>query len=59
MNVDFLGEHALALSVSLMAEMKAGNPDGSGPRASWTLDLDPIRNQMHYPPKTSGQLAAS
>ena len=59
MNVDFLGEHALALSVSLMAEMKPGNSEGFDPRASWTLDLDPIRSQMHYPPKLSGQLAAS
>ena len=57
MNVDFLGEHALALSVSLMAEMKVGNSSDSHPRIEW--DLDPIRNQMRYAPIESGQLPAS
>ena len=59
MNVDFLGEHALALSVSLMAEMKTGISGDSNPRIEWALDLDPIRSQMRYPAKISGQLTAS
>jgi hypothetical protein len=57
MNVDFLGEHALALSVSLMAEMKAGNSADSNPGIEW--DLDPIRSQMRYHPIVNGQLVAS
>ena len=57
MNVDFLGEHALALSVSLMGEMKVGNSADSNPGIEW--DLDPIRSQMRYPPIVSGQLVAS
>jgi hypothetical protein len=57
MNVDFLGEHALALSVSLMAEMKAGNSADSHPRIEW--DLDPIRSQMRSAPIAGGQLLAS
>jgi hypothetical protein len=59
MNVDFLGEHALALSVSLMTEMKAGNSAEADSRIEWALDLDPIRSQMRYAPKISGQLIAS
>ena len=59
MNVDFLGEHALALSVSLMAEMNAGNSADENPRTEWALDLDPIRSQMRYAPKISGQLTAN
>lgn len=59
MNVDFLGEHALALSVSLMAEMDSGNSVDSKPRIEWALDLDPIRSQMRYAPKVGGQLLAS